>query len=76
MNYGILFTAYGIGGIFGPILAGRIADSTGSYSMAYTIAAGLMILAAVLTFFTKAPAKRAAPVTAEAKLAPTLQTAE
>ena len=32
LNYGILFTAYGIGGVFGPILAGRIADSTGNYS--------------------------------------------
>ncbi len=54
-NYGILFTAYGIGGLFGPILAGRIADSSGNYNMAYTIAAGLMIVAAILTFFTKAP---------------------
>jgi OFA family oxalate/formate antiporter-like MFS transporter len=76
MNYGILFTAYGIGGIFGPILAGRIADSTGNYSMAYTIAAGLMILAAVLTFFTKAPAKKTVPVAAEAKPAPILQAAD
>jgi OFA family oxalate/formate antiporter-like MFS transporter len=76
MNYGILFTAYGIGGIFGPILAGRIADSTGNYSMAYTIAAGLMILAAVLTFFTKAPAKKTVPVAVEAKPAPILQAAD
>jgi OFA family oxalate/formate antiporter-like MFS transporter len=76
MNYGILFTAYGIGGIFGPILAGRIADSTGNYSMAYTIAAGLMILAAVLTFFTKAPAKKTVPIPVKAKLAPSLQTAD
>lgn len=76
LNYGILFTAYGVGGIFGPILAGRIADSTGNYSMAYTIAAGLMILAAVLTFFTKAPAKKTVPVAAEAKPAPMLQTAD
>ncbi len=60
LNYGILFTAYGIGGILGPILAGRISDSTGNYSMAYTIAAGLMIVAAVLTFFTKAPEKEIA----------------
>jgi len=76
LNYGILFTAYGVGGIFGPILAGRIADSTGNYSMAYTIAAGLMILAAVLTFFTKAPAKKTVPVAAEAKPVPALQAAD
>jgi MFS transporter, OFA family, oxalate/formate antiporter len=76
MNYGILFTAYGIGGVFGPILAGRIADSTGSYSMAYTIAAGLMILAAILTFFTKAPAKRAVLEVVSAVPAPGLQPTE
>jgi MFS family permease len=76
LNYGILFTAYGIGGIFGPILAGKIADASGNYSMAYTIAAGLMILAAVLTFFTKAPAKKTVPAVAEAKPAPLLQAAD
>jgi OFA family oxalate/formate antiporter-like MFS transporter len=76
MNYGILFTAYGIGGIFGPILAGRIADSTGSYSMAYTIAAALMILAAVLTFFTKAPARRTVQEVVQAAPAPELQVAD
>ncbi len=35
LNYGILFTALGVGGVFGPILAGRIADATGSYQLAY-----------------------------------------
>ncbi|OGP93500.1 MAG: oxalate:formate antiporter [Deltaproteobacteria bacterium RBG_16_48_10] len=58
LNYGILFTAWGVGGVFGPILAGGIADSTGSYHMAYVISAALMILAAILTCFTKAPVKR------------------
>ncbi|MDZ4164895.1 MAG: OFA family MFS transporter [Smithellaceae bacterium] len=55
LNYGILFTAWGVGGVFGPLLAGMIADSTGAYDLAYIISAALMILAAVLTFFTKAP---------------------
>ena len=58
LNYGILFTAYGIGGIVGPILAGRIADSSGNYNMAYVVSAGLMIFAAILTFFTKAPGEQ------------------
>jgi len=76
LNYGILFTAYGIGGVFGPILAGRIADSTGNYSMAYTVSAALMILAAVLTFFTKAPGKKTVPVAVQAEVAPKLQAAD
>jgi MFS transporter, OFA family, oxalate/formate antiporter len=57
LNYGILFTAWGVGGVLGPILAGKVADATGSYEMAYTISAALMILAGILTFFTKAPQK-------------------
>ena len=73
LNYGILFTAWGVGGVFGPILAGKVADASGSYGMAYTISAALLIFAAVLTFFTKAPEKqmvqepllKAAPVTKE-----------
>lgn len=57
LNYVILFTAWGVGGVFGPILAGRIADASGNYSTAYIISASLMIFAAFLTFFTKAPDK-------------------
>lgn len=45
LNYGILFTAWGVGGIFGPILAGRIADATGSYALAFSVASGLLLLA-------------------------------
>jgi OFA family oxalate/formate antiporter-like MFS transporter len=58
LNYGIMFTAWGVGGVFGPILAGKVADASGNYSMAYTICAALLIFAAILTFFTKAPAKK------------------
>jgi MFS family permease len=48
LNYGILFTAWGVGGVFGPSLAGMIADANGSYAMAYRVAAGLLIFAALL----------------------------
>lgn len=48
LNYGILFTAWGVGGVFGPMLAGTIADSTGSYGAAYRVAAALLVFAAVL----------------------------
>jgi MFS family permease len=52
LNYGILFTAWGVGGVFGPILAGRIADATGSYAAAYQIAAGLLMFAAFLAMLS------------------------
>lgn len=55
VNYGLVFTAWGFGGVFGSMTAGTIVDSTGSYAVAYAIAAGLCIVAAGLTFATKAP---------------------
>ncbi|HSN91136.1 MAG TPA: OFA family MFS transporter, partial [Anaeromyxobacteraceae bacterium] len=51
LNYGILFTAWGVGGVFGPTLAGKIADATGSYAGAYTVAGALLILAVFLAMF-------------------------
>lgn len=55
VNYGLVFTAWGVGGVFGSMVAGMIADSTGSYSMAFTLAAILCLAAAALSFITKAP---------------------
>jgi OFA family oxalate/formate antiporter-like MFS transporter len=59
VNYGLVFTAWGVGGVFGSMTAGTIMDSTGSYGIAYAVAAGLCLLAASLTFATKPPAELA-----------------
>jgi MFS family permease len=48
LNYGILFTAWGVGGVFGPNLAGMIADASGAYTGAYRVAGGLLVFAALL----------------------------
>ena len=48
VNYGLLFTAWGVGGVLGPTLAGHIADATGSYAGAYDIAGGLLMFAFLL----------------------------
>ncbi len=48
LNYGVLFTAWGVGGQVGPIMAGRILDSTGGYTAAYYTAAVLCFAAAVI----------------------------
>ena len=48
LNYGILFTAWGVGGVAGPLLAGSIADSTGSYELAYQVSGGLSTFAAFM----------------------------
>lgn len=52
-NYGVLYTAWGIGGFIGPILAAISMDWYGSYSIAYLICAVLVSIATVLTFRVK-----------------------
>ncbi len=52
LNYGILFTAWGVGGVIGPTLAGRIADATGSYAGAYHVAGLLVTLAFLLAMLS------------------------
>lgn len=53
LNYGVMFSAWGAGGVFGPILGGRIADATGSYEMAFYVSAAILIVAAVMGLFYK-----------------------
>ncbi len=56
-NYGLIFTAWGVGGVFGAMTAGMIVDATKSYGIAYLVAAVLCVIAAGLTFVTKPPAQ-------------------
>ncbi|MDH7576888.1 MAG: OFA family MFS transporter [Bacillota bacterium] len=55
VNYGFVFTAWGVGGVVGPIIAGKVVDLTGVYNQAYLIAAGLCLIGALLTRFTRPP---------------------
>lgn len=50
VNYGIIFTSWGCAGVIGPLLAGKIYDTTGSYTNAYIISAVLLIIAGLMTF--------------------------
>ncbi len=59
-NYGLVFTAWGVGGVFGSMTAGRIVDATGSYTGAFVIAAVLCAMAALLSLAAKAPETEAA----------------
>jgi MFS transporter, OFA family, oxalate/formate antiporter len=62
VNYGLVFTAWGVGGVFGSMSAGTIVDSTGSYAVAYAVAAVLCMFAAGLSLITKPPAPKMATV--------------
>ncbi|MCX5913131.1 MAG: OFA family MFS transporter [Deltaproteobacteria bacterium] len=59
-NYGCVFTAWGAGGILGPLLSGWIYDSYKNFNHAYLIASVCLILAAVLTFVTRPPKRKEA----------------
>ena len=51
-NYGWMFTAYGVGGIVGPIMAGAFRDS-GSWMPAFIISGVLCLVAAVIALGLK-----------------------
>lgn len=50
--YGALYLSYGIGGLVGPTLGGRLADFTDSYRAAFLVAAAFCVLGAILFFIT------------------------
>lgn len=55
-NYGIVFTAYGVGAVFGTVLAGQIKDTFGSYTLFFYPTAILAIVGIIVaTFMLKRP---------------------
>ncbi|WGV97971.1 OFA family MFS transporter [Vibrio sp. YMD68] len=52
-NYGVLYTAWGIGGALGVAVVGYSMSHNGGYSLAYTISAAMMAVCVVLAFVTK-----------------------
>jgi OFA family oxalate/formate antiporter-like MFS transporter len=55
MNYGIVNTAWGMGGFMLSQLAGSIRDVTGTYNQAYILSTVMLVIAAILTGFLKSP---------------------
>jgi MFS family permease len=64
-NYGIVFTAYGVGAILGSILSGAIRDATGSYLSVFLPVMGLAAVGFVVALLGLKPP--AAPVAQKAK---------
>ncbi len=55
INYGLMFTSWGVGGFMLAMAAGRLYDKYQSFSYAYYGASILLILAAAVTFMVKPP---------------------
>lgn len=53
LNYGFIFTSYGIGGTVGPLLAGAVQDAEMSFLYAFIPAAVMCFIAAVLAILYK-----------------------
>jgi OFA family oxalate/formate antiporter-like MFS transporter len=56
LNYGVLFTAWGVAGILGPFIAGRVYQLTGSYSGAFYAASALALVAFASLSLARSPA--------------------
>ena len=54
-NYGLVFTAWGVGGFMLALLAGKVYDATGTFDFAYYSSAVLLALAAMATVVVKPP---------------------
>ncbi|WP_330959611.1 L-lactate MFS transporter [Photobacterium sp. 53610] len=52
-NYGVLYTAWGISGFIGPVVAAVAVDMTGTYTLAYTLCSVMLGVAVLLAFMTK-----------------------
>jgi MFS transporter, OFA family, oxalate/formate antiporter len=53
--YGLMLTAWGIAGLVGPQLISFVKDSTGEYTNAFYIIAGIMLLSAIVPFIVRPP---------------------
>jgi OFA family oxalate/formate antiporter-like MFS transporter len=60
INYGLVFTAYGVGGLLGSLFAPRVLEITKSYSMAFTVTGILCLLGAVIAIISRPPGVRKA----------------
>jgi MFS transporter, OFA family, oxalate/formate antiporter len=62
LNYGVLFTAWGVAGTLGPGIAGRVFDRFGDYQYAFFSATVFALIALVSLSFAKAPTRETARV--------------
>ncbi len=57
VNYGLIFTSWGAGGVFGGLIGGMVRDATGTYTAAYLTASLLCFISIILALLIKTPEK-------------------
>ncbi len=63
-NYGMILTAWGVGGLVGPFIAAKVRDVSGSYHGSLIPVAIMLIIASVIPFFVKKPTGEPKPAAA------------
>lgn len=58
MNYGVLFTAWGVGGLVFPKVQQVLTAHSGSYQTSFSFAGAVLIAGALLTFLIKSPQRK------------------
>jgi len=67
VNYGLVFTGFGVAAVLGPIVGAAIRDRFGSYVWAFGISGVMLLIGALLAFTLKTPiARPLSPVRAPA----------
>jgi MFS transporter, OFA family, oxalate/formate antiporter len=56
VNYGLVFTGWGVAGIIGPMLGGLAADMSGTYNISYYISGVMLLTGALIVRKINAPA--------------------
>ena len=57
-NYGVVFTAYGMGAILGTLISGRLRDAFGSYIYAFYPTAALAVIGIIIAVLMLRPRKK------------------
>ena len=60
--YGLMLIGWSLGGVVGPLIAAALIGTTKNYSAAYTTIGIIALVAVALTFITKLPRRREAPI--------------
>ncbi len=55
VNYGLVFTAFGVAGVTGSVLGGRVRDLFGSYTYAFVTCGIMLLVGAALALALRAP---------------------
>lgn len=58
INYGIVFTAWGVAGIVGPVIGAQVRTAFGSFLPAFWILSGMGVLGIIAVLITRHPAPR------------------